>query len=473
MKRVYKILGLFILFLFVLIIKVNAATATLSVNKSSVNVGDTVTATVSYTAAAWDLKVTADSNLTTSSTTQYADTSDSAENVTKSFTISYKAEKAGTAKITLSGNITDESATTSQSVTGTKTVEIKEKETTTVTNTNTSTTSNSTASSTNTTTNTTKTETAKSSNANLKTLGVTPKEYDFTGFKKDKTEYTLPKAIPSTVNKLNVLYKTEDSKATVKVTGNSGFEVGSDNEIKVVVTAEDGKTTKTYTIKVTKLAEEEEQPGNVIEDEKGLYLTSLEIEGLDLLPAFAKDTYSYKAVLENMDQTEVNVKAEANQEKAKIEISGNTNLQEGDNTINIIVTLDGSAEQKVYQIILTKQEGVAGVVTTTGEQIKDVSSTGTFGSLKKYFGILVGVVVFIIVGISSLIVILKKQNDKFLAEEEENSVEEKNEKEKTENTKLAEEYNVFEEDTVANNKETIDEINRQTDEIFKKKGKHY
>ena len=84
---------------------------------------------------------------------------------------------------------------------------------------------------------------AKSTNANLSTLGVTPKEYDFSGFKKNTLTYSV--TVPYEVDSLKVLYKTEHSGAKVKVTGNYGFVVGSNNKITVKVTAEDGKTTKT------------------------------------------------------------------------------------------------------------------------------------------------------------------------------------------------------------------------------------
>ena len=101
----------------------------------------------------------------------------------------------------------------------------------------------------------------KSTNANLKTLGVRisdslakelgvdSNKYDFSGFKKDKTEYN--ETVPKNVDSLRVFATAADSNAKVKISGNSGFEVGTNNKITIKVTAEDGKTTKTYTIKVT------------------------------------------------------------------------------------------------------------------------------------------------------------------------------------------------------------------------------
>lgn len=320
----------------------------------------------------------------------------------------------------------------------------------------------------------------KSNNAYLSTLGVTPKEYDFTGFKKGTTNYSV--TVPSDVDSLKVLYKTVDSNATVKVKGNSGFEVGSENKITIKVTAEDGKTTKTYTIKVTKLAEEEEKPGNVIEDEEGIYLTSLELEGVDISPKFKKDTYSYIATLDDADVTEIKVNAKANKENANVEISGNTGLVAGENTINILVTLDGREEQTVYQIILNKAEKeVAGAIDTEKNNLENSETlTDLMGELKKYVLIGVAIIIFIILAIIVLIILLRRENRK--ENDEETEVEEynvyKNDENEFENKKSEADnfieslyrqrngnlYN--EEELDVEVKQTIEEINRETDKIF-------
>ena len=207
--------------------------------------------------------------------------------------------------------------------------------------------------------------TTKSSNANLKTLGITPKEYDFSGFSSSKTSYSV--TVPNDVDSLKVAYKTADSKATVKVTGNTNLEVGT-NTIKVVVTAEDGKTTKTYTIKVTKLATEDSKPGNVIDEENDLdlCLTSLSIKGLELTPEFSSDVYSYETTIDmdNNDMSEVTVEAIANDENASVEITGNTNLVEGENLINVIVKASNSSEQTVYQITVNKVSQASEIVSS-------------------------------------------------------------------------------------------------------------
>lgn len=277
------------------------------------------------------------------------------------------------------------------------------------------------------------TGTKKSNNANLKTLGVTPKQYDFTGFNKSKTEYSV--TVPASVNSLTVVAKAEDSKAKVNVSGNSGFETGSDNKITIKVTAEDG-TTKTYTIKVTKLATDEEKPGNLIDEE--LYLSSLSITGIELSPAFSKNVFSYTATLNDESVNEVTVNAKANNSKAKVEITGNKNLVDGENTINIVLTLDGETEQVVYQVVLNK------VVETEDEGVIETNIEGPTqytndSKIKLYILIPIVVVVLIIVAIVVLIILIVKENKRLDAEDKKYN---KND----DTTSKAEEYNVFEND---------------------------
>ena len=78
--------------------------------------------------------------------------------------------------------------------------------------------------------------------SNIKELGVKANEYDFKGFSKNKTSYNV--TVPKNVDSLKVV-ATAAENGTVKVTGNAGFEVGSNNKIAIKVTSENGKTTKT------------------------------------------------------------------------------------------------------------------------------------------------------------------------------------------------------------------------------------
>ncbi|MBO4484759.1 MAG: cadherin-like beta sandwich domain-containing protein [Lachnospiraceae bacterium] len=68
-------------------------------------------------------------------------------------------------------------------------------------------------------------------------------------FSKDVLNYSA--SVGGTVSKVTVSAKAADAKAKVAVTGNTGLKEGA-NTVSVKVTAEDGKTVKTYTITVTR-----------------------------------------------------------------------------------------------------------------------------------------------------------------------------------------------------------------------------
>lgn len=471
MKKISIIFFSCLVLLFIFSLKVNAASASITLDKSTVEVGDSVKITVSGKGVQWNLKLKADGEVL--KTSSELENYEANKNI--NFSVTYTPKTTGTKNITLEGSVTEFSDGSTIKSFVPKSIVVKEKTT------NNDTTSNNNKTPTTPTTPTTPANTTKSNNAYLSTLGVTPKEHDFSGFSKTKTSYSV--TVPSTVDSLKVVAKAADSKATVKVSGNSGFEVGSNNTIKVVVTAEDGKTTKTYTIRVTKLAEDEEKPGNVIEYDKGLYLTSLSIEGLELSPEFTKDTYSYTATLSDSSVNEVKVNAISNKEKAKIDITGNTNLLEGENTINLVLTLDGSAEQTVYQIVLTK-EATDLVATTYGNNTPS-SRTDIIGMLKGYVGIAILVLVLMIVAVIVLIILLIKENKRLNEKKTEDKNYEEynvykndlNEFKNNENIENIEKENFIESlynqrnklELDEQDKETIDEINKQTEEIFKEK----
>lgn len=83
-------------------------------------------------------------------------------------------------------------------------------------------------------------------------------------------------------------------------------------------------------------------------------LKSLSITGIDFTPAFDPSVTSYTATI-GEDITEVEVIAQPTNEKAKVEITGNSNLQDGENTVTIVVTAeDGTVTN--YEIKLIKGE---------------------------------------------------------------------------------------------------------------------
>ena len=186
----------------------------------------------------------------------------------------------------------------------------------------------------------------EASDATLKSLGIKPEEYDFSGFQKDKTEYSVE--VPEEVEEIEVYAEATNPKAQINGTGKVQLKNGK-NKIIVQVTAEDG-TTRTYTIEVTRGGEEATATNDA---DSGFGLSSLEINGLILTPSFKTGTYEYTIELIE-DLSELDIEAIATDEDATIEIIGNENLQLGENTITILVRNEETDETATYQIIVNK-----------------------------------------------------------------------------------------------------------------------
>ena len=204
----------------------------------------------------------------------------------------------------------------------------------------------------------TETTPTESSNSKLASLAIT--EGVITPeFNSDVTEYSI--SVPNEITVLNISATAEDSAAEVEIVGNEELKVG-ENNIQIIVTAEDGSTT-TYNILATRADEQ-------------LSLQSLSIYYIDengqkvelkLNPIFALNVYEYN-ILEKLPSTvnKLEVEAIASKENAKIEITGNEELKSGQNEISIKVTLTDEAgleEQKTYKIILEKEEEPVGALT--------------------------------------------------------------------------------------------------------------
>lgn len=88
-----------------------------------------------------------------------------------------------------------------------------------------------------------------SANAALSELQISPGNLS-PSFSADVTEYTA--TVSGDVDKIVVSAASQDAGATVSVSGNEGLQIG-ENQVVCTVTAQNGQTVKTYTIKVTKV----------------------------------------------------------------------------------------------------------------------------------------------------------------------------------------------------------------------------
>ena len=363
MNKIFLILGILFM-VFVLFGNENyAANATISCTSTS-ETNKKVTIYVSGSAVQWNLKLMVDGQVIAKS----SELENYESNIGISFSGEYTPTTTGTKTISIAGSITDVNGTTtdsfaSKTLTVTAPTPVTPTEPTTPTTPNTPSTPT-TKPSTNTTTK--PAETKKSDNSNLSALqiaeGVITPE-----FNKKVKEYSIN--VPNEITKLSIVATPEHSKATVKITGNEELQVG-ENNVEIVVTAEDGST-DTYKIIVTRaLPELNLQTLSICYIDENNQKVEIKLE-----PQFVFNTYEYKS-LEKLSYTvkELQVDVTANRENAKVEIIGNKEIKAGKNEITIKVTLpneEGLEEQKTYKITIEREDEPVIVPLTTMQKIKN------------------------------------------------------------------------------------------------------
>lgn len=247
---------------------------------------------------------------------------------------------------------------------------------------------------------TTNSESKKSSNANLKNLGIKP--HDFSGFKSGTTSYSV--TVPNDTDSIEVYATVQDSSAKVTGTGKKNLEVGI-NDFDVTVTAEDG-TKKTYTIHVTR-QEEEQNTEAVQEQYSGDGLASLNIENLELSPKFDTIIYEYtvKYIGEN---TTLNIETTTTDPYYTVEITGNEELKEGENIINILVTDPDGKNVATYQITVNKSLVDEEAIAREQEEAR---------KKEQQKQIIIGGIIGIILILIIIILIIRHRRNKAWAEE--------------------------------------------------------
>ena len=404
MKITKKIIILIIFSLIMIGIntKVNAASANITSNKTSMEVGETATIKVIVKAAAWQIKVSGPATI------NEADVSSDGENTTKTFTTSFKPSKAGTYEFNLSGNITDGDTMTPKPVSGSVKVKVTEEE-------------DDDDRSSSSSSNTNKTENKVSSDATLKNLGINPN--DFSGFKKTQTTYNV--TVPNSTEKINIYAKATDSKATVTGTGSKTLKEGS-NSFSVKVTAADKKTTKTYTLNITRKSEEnekkeqkeekeeEEQEQEQVKTALGVYKLSLQgigdnnlTEEIELNKEFDRGTFEYLCDVSS-DIKKVTVNAEAYEYNNSLKITGNENeLKFGENIITVSVS-DGKDTIK-YTIKVNKEENEKTENLQVQTQETDINKHNKTKALKM---IIIGGIIILTFIVALIIYYIKKVKNK-------------------------------------------------------------
>lgn len=159
----------------------------------------------------------------------------------------------------------------------------------------------------------------------------------------NKFNQTYYVTIPTDVKSLTINAKTENEKATYKITGNTNLK--NESTIKVTVTSQN-RLTKTYKIIVIKQAD------------NGLNLTSLEIDGVTLHQEFDSSKFYYTAeTKQSTDETTLNINATPNNADANIEILGNK-VVAGKNLITIILSTGNKTTTYQIEVDVTVEKTI-------------------------------------------------------------------------------------------------------------------
>lgn len=196
-----------------------------------------------------------------------------------------------------------------------------------------------------------------STNANLTGLSLSAGTLA-PAFDADETSYAV--SVPHATTSLAVTPTLDDPNATVTVNGATGVSgnpsgaialaVGT-NTVTTVVTAEDGTTTKTYTVTVIRAASSDAN------------LSGLSLSNGTLSPVFAAGQTSYTAAVSNTTSS-LTVTPAANEANATITVNGATvasgaasgsiALAVGQNTLTIVATAQDGTSTQTYTVTVTR-----------------------------------------------------------------------------------------------------------------------
>ena len=394
-NKIQKIIFAIIMFIVVIFIKNNSKATNISISPSNPKVGDTITVTVSVPNV-HTVDVTANVSGVISGTIKVV--GGDLAGVAKDYSNSaqYKCTKEGTVTVGISSSSTAVlNGEYVKNLSATKTITVASNQTS-------SGNSNS-GNSGSTTTQQPQTPT-KSNVATLSNLGIRPN--DFSGFKANTLTYNTE--VPYETDKIEIYASKGQSGQTISGTGTKTLKEGQ-NTFNITVTAEDGKTTKTYILNITRKQQgETQEPEEPVEENpevpvEAFGLSELKIEGLELNPEFQTDIYEYKIDLTE-DIEKLNITAYPTHPDTIAEITGNENLIEGENIITIVVKPEDEEDNAsgnniaTYQIIVNK--------TLPKEEVENTEE----GKIdKKVVLISAGAVILVIVVI---FIIIKKRKNK-------------------------------------------------------------
>ncbi|MGN1337145.1 MAG: cadherin-like beta sandwich domain-containing protein [Candidatus Coprovivens sp.] len=175
----------------------------------------------------------------------------------------------------------------------------------------------------------------------------------YPNFHKYINNYTI--LVPNEVKSLTMTYKPEDKNASVVVTGNENFKVGT-NKVYITVTGVDGNK-NVYELSVVR------------QNLASNYLKSLTVDGYTLTPVFDKEIMYYEVTVpEDVDL--VKIKAQVEDPTSTITGTGLVSLKVGDNTKYVTVE-SASGSIRTYQVMIKRtasnENYLLSLTTSVGE----------------------------------------------------------------------------------------------------------
>ena len=225
----------------------------------------------------------------------------------------------------------------------------------------------------------------------LKSLSIIPEGTELTpNFSSDTYQYEV--TVDNNITNIDINAEPIDASMKVEVTGTQELQEGS-NLVKIKVSANNGESSTylIYVIRKSPSIGEMNITPNVIEENpnKELQVTGIIIDeksNLLIQPEYNPDIHEYTLKLEG-DATSIPLKVVANKEDANINITGNENLKDGKNKINIKVS-DGIKKLN-YEIEVYKN--------VEYPQAIDTSKIKESGNIKIIYFLMILLMIVIIV----------------------------------------------------------------------------
>ena len=255
------------------------------------------------------------------------------------------------------------------------------------------------------------TKSNKSSNNYLKNISTSLGTLS-PAFNRSQTSYIL--SFPydfdyKTLEKISINAVKEDTKEKIEGTGVKAVKVGT-NVYNLVVTAENGET-RTYAIKLIKPE---------ISEDKNMRLATLKLSYIDesgktvelpLDKTFNAETFEYSLNVESIVKSiKIDTTLPEGSEGIKVSVSGNEDLQDGENVITITLVNEHDDTENPKKTIYTIKVNKAAAVTAETAIMQPAEKTPEKKvNFKLIIGIILGIILLLIIILIILLIVSKKQ----------------------------------------------------------------